>query len=443
MKNLWTVAVFVLIAVACWTPASALDTSPASSSSLAATILNDQTLKDVDAKAKELLKNKLNAGSGYGEVWIRDFNTFIEVALQVNDQRRIRDALLMFFKFQGPHGDIVDGYIPRSAANAGYDYRSSALAPDYLAHKNTVEVDQESSLVQAVAKYVRVTKDRSILDEEIQGEKVINRLNDALNYLMSDRFDKGHGLIWGATRADWGDVQPESPWGIVLDSHSHRAFCIYDNAMFILAIKSYLELCGPDVSDAPHWKSTCDSLAKSVRSTLWDAARKKFIPHVYLNGSPFPLNFDENKVYYFGGTSVAIEAGLLSPDEVRSSLQQMRENVRAAGAASIGLTLYPAYPQGFFRGAEMGPYSYQNGGDWCWFGGRMVQQLIRYGMISDAYTELKPMVDRIQRTGDFHEWWTLDNQPRGSGNFRGSAGVLGSAIELLQNWARYQAVTPK
>jgi hypothetical protein len=41
----------------------------------------------------------------------------------------------------------------------------------------------------------------------------------------------------------------------------------------------------------------------------------------------------------------------------------------------------------------------------------------------------------VQRVGDFHEWWSRDNQPRGSGQFRGSAGVLGRAIEMLQAWA--------
>jgi hypothetical protein len=46
------------------------------------------------------------------------------------------------------------------------------------------------------------------------------------------------------------------------------------------------------------------------------------------------------------------------------------------------------------------------------------------------------MVERVKRVGDFHEWWTRDNQPRGSAQFRGSAGVLGHAIEMLQSWAQ-------
>jgi hypothetical protein len=65
----------------------------------------------------------------------------------------------------------------------------------------------------------------------------------------------------------------------------------------------------------------------------------------------------------------------------------------------------------------------------------MIQQLVRAGFVEEAYRELKPMVVRVQRVGDFHEWWSRDNQPRGSGQFRGSAGVLGRAIEMLQAWA--------
>jgi hypothetical protein len=115
----------------------------------------------------------------------------------------------------------------------------------------------------------------------------------------------------------------------------------------------------------------------------------------------------------------------------------MEADVRAAGAASIGLTLYPPYPEGFFKNPQLrDPYSYQNGGDWSWFGGRMIQQLVGLGYTAEAYRDLQPMVERAVRTGGFHEWWTRGNQSRGSGDFRGSAGVLGRAIEMLQAWAK-------
>ena len=404
---------------------------------LAEQIQRDQTLVDVHRMAQELLRRGLNAGSGYSEVWIRDLNTFIEVALEVNPPERLREALLTFFKFQGTNGDIVDGYVPLDQAKVKYAYRTSGLATNLMAHKNTVETDQESSLVQAVRKYIRTTQDEAFLREQIEGIPVRERLARALRYVLTDRFDRKHGLVWGATTADWGDVQPESPWGVELDSHSHRALDIYDNAMLMLALNDYLELLDGESAEAAKWKGIQDDLKRNVRAHLWDPKKQKFIPHLYLDGSPFPKGFEEDAIYYHGGTAVAIQAGLLSRQEVLTSLDQMVSNVKAARAASIGLTVYPPYPEGFFKNPQMRtPYSYQNGGDWCWFGGRMIQALIQQGYVSEAYRELRPMVERVKRTGGFYEWWSRDNQPRGSGEFRGSAGVLGRAIELLQAWAR-------
>jgi hypothetical protein len=169
---------------------------------------------------------------------------------------------------------------------------------------------------------------------------------------------------------------------------------------------------------------------------LWDEDAEKFIPHLYLDGSPFPAEFHESRVFYHGGTTVAIEAGLLTQSELGTSYRAMRENVERSGAATIGLTLYPAYPEGFFKNKSMSPYSYQNGGDWTWFGARFVTQLVRNGYVEESYRELGPMLDRVIRHQGFFEWWTLANQPRGASGFKGSAGTLLEAIHELRRWAR-------
>ena len=73
----------------------------------------------------------------------------------------------------------------------------------------------------------------------------------------------------------------------------------------------------------------------------------------------FPVpQFHENQIYYFGGTK-AIEAGLLTPDEVLASLVEMKRRVELAGAASIGHS-YPPHPEGFFEKIMNPEYSYQN-----------------------------------------------------------------------------------
>lgn len=398
---------------------------------LAAKIKADGRLDSVRIRAERLVATGLNAGDGYEEVWIRDLNTFITLACEVGDRKQLRKALVRFFQFQGSTGDIPDGYVPIRGDMTGYDYRYTQLAPGLAAHKNTVETDQESSLIQAVYKYVKATNDCSLLNEVIDGRTVLQRMSDALSYLLSERYNVTYGLLWGATTADWGDVQPEHPWGVALDDSSHLAIDIYDQAMFLIAVNNYTELAN-DPAEEQKWESLSDLFRKNIRKHLWDAPRNKYIPHIYLKDSPFSSDFDENEIYYHGGTAIAIEAGLHTAEEVLTAYKTMESNRIAAQANSIGLTMYPPYPEGEFLNTGMGPYCYQNGGDWTWFGGRMIQQLINYGYYEEAYCSLIPMVERVLVNDGFYEWWTPAAEPRGSGSFRGSAGVLWDAIKALQ-----------
>lgn len=381
--------------------------------------------------AAGLIETGFNAGSGYGEVWIRDFNTFIELSCKVMPRDSIKDRLRVFFQMQGDDGNIVDGFIPKKKAGVGYDYIYSKNAPDFAGHKNTVETDQETSLIQAVYKYVKATNDQDFLNENIDGKSVHSRLSDALDFLMNKRYSPEYGLIYGATTVDWGDVQPETNWGVVLDSSSHLAIDIYDNAMLMIALNNYIEL----FPGSEKWKEVRGKIQANIRKYLWDEKRQKFIPHIYLNRSPFPASFDENKINYHGGTTVAIEAGLLNKKEIQNVNEQMLHDVKLSGAMSIGLTIYPPYPEGYFKNKGMYPYGYQNGGDWTWFGARTITQLAKYGFLKEAYEEIKPMIDRVIKNNGFYEWYTVDGKPAGSANFRGSAGVLYTAIITLQNIA--------
>lgn len=387
----------------------------------------------VKTMAEDLIKKGFNAGDGYGEVWIRDFNTFMDVACKVHDKATIRKSLITFFLFQQDDGAILDGFVPKpKSEGVGYNFYYTNLAPEYAGHKNTVETDQETSLVQAIAKYIRNTGDRSILTDTIAGVSVQQRLERALQFLMNKRYDTTHGLLWGATTADWGDVQPEHDWGVELNTDTHKAIDIYDNAMFVMAIDDYLKLAHIPSGQWRYWTNTRDNIKKNIRTHLWDAAKEKYRPHIYLSSSPFPSSFNESDVYYHGGTTVAIEANLLTKREVKQAYRKMQENVKQAHAATIGLTLYPVYPEGSFKNKGMGPYSYQNGGDWTWFGGRMITQLLRYNLLNEAREALEPMLARVLKNKGFYEWYTPANEPKGSSGFKGEAGVLWTAIALLK-----------
>ena len=426
MRRLLTILVVAFLTASC-----------AQTAALKRTIAEDKLMAQVDSMAKALAATGFNAGSVYKEIWIRDFNTFIELSLEVMPRAEVREVLDTFIDFQAEDGNIPDAFVEVATAdNLGYKYRFCEARPGMAAHKNTVETDQESSFVQAVAQYVAITGDYDYLKEVRAGKTVLEHLEDAMSYLRHDKWNDTYGLITGATTADWGDVQPEHGWGVEIDHNTHYTIDIYDNAMFALALD---ELCmlegGSDSAD--RWLNLRDTLRKNIRTHLWDAKRQKFRPHIYLNGSPFPADFNEDEIYYHGGTAVAALAGILTKKEVAQANRRMLANMKSAGAQSIGLTLFPAYPDGFFANPMMGAYQYQNGGDWTWFGARWIEVLVRYGMIREAYDELKPM---LQRTvdGGFYEWYHLDGTPVGSGTYRGTAGVLYRAIKVLRRPSYYE-----
>ena len=399
---------------------------------LATKIEANTDFKIVKEKALEVVKTGFNAGDGYGEVWIRDYNTFIELSAEVFPQETLKENLRVFFRLQREDGNIIDGFIPKEKAKptqGGYTYIFTELEPNYAGHKNTVETDHETSLVQAVYKYVQKTGDTAFLNEKIGEKTVAERLDWAMDFLMNERWSEEYGLIWGATTADWGDVQHCHAWGVFITEETKYCLDIYDNAMMVIALKNLMELVP---SSRKKWQAICDQVTQNTMQHLWDARNQKFIPHVYLDGSPFPEDFDENEIFYHGGTAIAIEAGLLNQEQIKTSLDKMIANVKASGAGSIGLTMYPPYPAGSFENKGMYPYGYQNGGDWTWFGARMIQQLVHYGFLEEAYEQLLPMTERVVKNDGFFEWYSVENQPEGSGTFRGSAGVLYKAIELLE-----------
>lgn len=406
---------------------------PTDKAALVQKIKTDSRLDTVQAMALRLLTG-FTAGTSYGEIWIRDFNTFIKGSLQVRRQADVKEALLLFFKIQGKDYNVPDGAIPSEKANVGYNYLYSNLAPGWAIHKNTVETDQESSLVQAVKKYIDATGDKSILDEQVGDKTVMQRMEAALNYVMTDRWSEKYGLVKGATTVDWGDVQAEQGWGVAVNNKTKWALDIYDNAMFVSAVNDFMAMKPAAYKPGKDWKKVSASLKKNIRKYLWDAKAFKYIPHVYLDSSPFAKDFDENKILYTGGTTCAILAGLHTNSEIRTINDQF---VAAAGkekSATIGITVYPPYPIEAFP--NMPPYSYQNGGDWTWFGGRMIQALTAYGMPDKAYAELEPMIERVLKNKGFYEWYDVrSGKAEGSGDFRGEAGVLYDAITALKKWA--------
>jgi hypothetical protein len=155
MKYSRLVIIMAFVVFACATPVSKKQNRE-----LAERIKGNEYFSFVKNKALEVVKTGFNAGDSYGEVWIRDYNTFIELSAEVFGPEVLKENLIVFFRLQGNDGNIIDGFIPKESVTAGgYEYIYSDLEPRYAGHKNTVETDHESSLIQALYKYVMLTGD--------------------------------------------------------------------------------------------------------------------------------------------------------------------------------------------------------------------------------------------------------------------------------------------
>lgn len=406
-------------------------------------------LRKVYLHSFEVLSKGLNAGDRYPEVWIRDLATFLEMQSRVVPHAILREALLRFFAFQQPDGAILDGFTAKGSSLDAYNFYTTPLLPDWLGHKNTVETDQESSLVIAVAHFIRATGDTSLLHETVNGLPVLDRLGLALDWMRQHRWSHAHGLVWNATTIDWGDGQAIRDWEETADgrpltperlpeltelnAQSHPALCIYTNALFSLALADYAWLSQQVGRDPAPIHRENAALRSAIRAILWDADRQKFRPHVYLEkGSPFPADFNEDAIHYHGGTAVAMQAGLLTVEEMRRVTSDMQANVASAGARTVGITIWPLYQVPTLNNALfLKPFNYQNGGDWPWWGARVPQALSQHGLHSEAATTLLPIARMIEDAGGFFEWYSPDGKPHGASGFRGAAGVLAKAVELM------------
>ena len=274
---------------------------------LAKQILDDRSLAVVDSMGRAILSQGLNAGSGYSQVWARDMNTFVETACEVTPAEDIRGAILVFFALQQPNGEMVDGYVLKGDFDWEDPHRYySDAAPDHVAFKNTVETDQETSLIQIVGKYVEKTGDKTILQEEVAGRTVYQRMEDMVSYLMTEKYNESYGLLTGALTADWGDVQPDSVDLCDMNENSITTIDAYDNAMFAIALDYLARMTEGD--ESAHWEKMRQDIVANTRKHLWDDTQNKIIPHIYPDRKPDLGDFDESKVYYHGGTAIAKRA---------------------------------------------------------------------------------------------------------------------------------------
>jgi hypothetical protein len=256
-------------------------------------------------------------------------------------------------------------------------------------------------------------------------------LDMALEWLWKNRLDYEHGLIWSGFTADWGDVERSYPdqRAIKLSDRSQRTFSTYTQALFIQAARK-LALMAERLGDktmAGKWRPREKAIAAECRRQLYLPEQGYFLIH-HVEGKEDHFSMEKH-ILAVGGNAEAMRAGLLDKAQINSLLRVLEERRRQLRLRTVSFTLLPPYPEGFFPHPLMhSPWSYQNGGEWDWIGGRLVSALYQAGFRDKAEKYLEEIVAKNLSEMNLFEWSDRAGNGQGALFFAGSAGVLGEAI---------------
>jgi hypothetical protein len=354
-----------------------------------------------------------SAGTEYPQIWLRDAGTILPASRLFFERSRLSSWLEEHLRHQQEDGSLLDWLDSRGRTE-----------------KNTVETDQECSAVQA-ARQIFDILGPSWLSSDINGKPLLERLAMALNFVWQHRRSARTGLITGAHTADWGDVDMVDADQEATDigDNTHWTADIYDQAMFHAAAADLvllLESAGRS-EEAAEWSSRRDTIRRNASSLLWMADRGYYRVHIHLD--ELAHDFDEDEMFAMGGNAAAILSGLADAGRAARIIRTALERQKQYQVSTISGTLLPPYPHGVFRHSLMDdPYEYQNGGQWDWFGGRLILAMYSEGFSRTATDKLKEIARKNIANGGFFEWEDRAGTGRGSDYYAGSAGVLARAV---------------
>lgn len=357
------------------------------------------------------------AGGGYPQVWLRDAATIIPASRNFYGLNETRSWLVEHLARQRADGGLEDWVDAKGAAD-----------------KNTVETDQEASAVLAAYETVRLAG-FDWLGEDIAGTPAIERLDRALEFVHRERRDERLGLIKGAHTADWGDVEivDADQSAIYAGETTHWTCDIYDQAMFVEAARALADLHDRrgETKRAAVWKDRAAAVTANANRRLWQEDKGFYRMHVHLDGLTHEI--DEDDLFAMGGNVHAVRAGITDDEKAARILGAALERQARFGVSTASGVLLPPYPAGFFKHPGLDePYEYQNGGQWDWFGGKLVLEMFGRGMARTARAKLLEVAAKNVANLGLHEWEAKDGAPRGSDFYSGSAGSL--ALALIEGY---------
>jgi hypothetical protein len=217
---------------------------------------------------------------------------------------------------------------------------------------------------------------------------------------------------------------------IYLDDLTPQVVGLYTNCQFYRAADELSEmhrLVGDD-SRADYWRLQASATKENINRHLWQEDKGFYRMHLAVTPDLVRGWPDDSDIFAVGGNGLAVLYGIADDGKTRSIFDIAQERSGKLGISTVSGALLPPYPRGFFQYPSMKEaYSYQNGGQWDWFGGRFVLSEFERGYAERGYRHLVEIARKSVLGGGLYEWHSKDGRGRGSPKYSGSAGALGAA----------------
>lgn len=348
-------------------------------------------------------------------IYIRDTATDLPMSRYYYGPQALLSTVEEFLRLQYPDGSV-----------------SATIGPDFKVDKATVVSDEETSAIVAAIQAYDALPDPAWLNQPIRNQPLVDRLNRAMEWVLTQRRDAQTGLIKRAHTTDWGDIK----WESYTEPSDMRpgdqwTVSIYDQAIAYAALQGLARLNAATGRDQlrARWQGEAIEVRAQTNAVLWmdgpDRGYYRMHQHLAPNNVHHELNEDDVVAI---GNAAAIYYGLAEPDKIDRILAALERARLEAGASKPGLTLYPAIT-GWLQ-VQMDPRTYQNGALWDWWAGRQISAEFWSGYWNLAREHLF-MVARDWSThpGQVREWespWIRRNGQDQA--YVGAAAVVGQAI---------------
>ncbi len=395
-------------------------------------------------------------GDAYDAIYVRDTAYIAALAKYAYPSDHLRTVVEEALTLQFDDGDeAVDPHdlLPRSPwpVRPGTGATSAVVDYDRRREKANVTSDEEVSLIRAAYQYFHSDGGEAWLRSQVRGASLFDRLTLALNWVLERRMDPKTGLIIRPHTTDWGDVELSDD-GVAPGSAAPTVWTasIYDQAVTYRALREMAIMASAlgERDRAQTYDLKADTLRDRTHQALWMPADGYFRTHVHVDTSPSGMpatlpdnghdDFDEDAIVSVAN-AIAVYAGLANDIETSRIITALERARLGSGSPLAGVSLFPAYPTGTFRNAQMSPGRYQNGAVWDWWAGTQIMAEFARGYSNAGFAHLAAISRAWQlHPDDIPEWRPLPpNDARdirahlstaGSGHYAAAAGTVGEAV---------------